>query len=112
MNRFRYFPLIAVLIFIIFASISCGYNGKATVKVTNIGELAVTIRIYIGYDQALTHLDPGEHEIYEFKWPGHKDQQVTYIRYPKGDDTDQLYDMLTLSDGDYLDLEVEFYPEN
>lgn len=111
MNRIRYFSLIAILIFILFVSTACNYNGKATIKVTNIGQLAATIRITIGYDRAITNLEPGEHEVYEFKWPGHDDQQVTYIRYPKTDDTNQLYDKLILSDGDYLDLEVEFYPE-
>lgn len=111
MNRIRYFSLIAILIFVLFASTACNYNGKATIKVTNVGQLAATVRITIGFDRAITHLDPGEHEVYEFKWPGHKDQKVNYIRYPKDDNTDQLYDVLIVSDGDYLELEVEFYPE-
>jgi len=107
----RYFPLVAILIFILLASTACKYNGKATIKVTNVGTLKATIRIYIGYDMAVTSLEPGGYEIYEFKWPGHDDQQVTYIRYPTNDDTTQLYDTLLISDGDYLELEVAFYPE-
>jgi hypothetical protein len=99
-----------ILIFILFFSTGCNYNGKATIRVTNVGELAVTIIIYIGYDRAITHLEPGEHEVYDFAWPGHEDQEVSYIRYPKGNDTNQLYDKITVSDGDYLELEVEFYP--
>lgn len=112
MKRLKYLPIFILLIFVSMVSVSCNYNGKATIKVTNVGELTVTLRIYIGLDQAFTILDPGEYEVYEFEWPGHKNQQVTYIRYPKDDDTRQIIENLTLKDGDYLELEVEFYPED
>lgn len=111
MKRLKYLPLFILLIFFSMVSVSCNYNGKATIKVTNVGELAAMIRIYIGLDRAATILEPGEYEVYEFQWPGHKDQQVTYIRYPKNNDTRQIIENLTVKDGDSLEFQVEFYPE-
>lgn len=111
MKKFKFLSSIMIMLFILIAAAGCNYNGKATIKVTNIGELEVTIRIQIGYDQAISYLKTGEHDIYEFKWPGHREQQVTYIRYPRNDNTRQIVETLTLKDGDYLEFEVEFYPE-
>ena len=108
MKRYKYLFIITTVLIISILSTGCNYNGKATIQVTNVGELAAIIRIYIGFDQALTHLEPGEKEIYEFAWPGHKDQLVTYIRYPKDNSENQLYDTITIKDGDYLELEVDF----
>ena len=112
MKRYKYLPTSILLILVLMVLTNCNYNGKATIRVTNVGELGATIRIYIGIDQALTVLEPGEYEIYEFEWPGHKDQQVTYIRYPKDDKTKQFVENITIKDGDYLEFQVEFYPEN
>lgn len=112
MKRLKYLPFLMIVIFILTTAISCNYNGKATITITNVGELIVHIRIQMGFDQAFTQLDPGQQEIYELEWPGHKDQQVTYIRYPKDDDTRQIVETLTIKDGDNLELEVEFYPES
>jgi len=111
MKRLKYLPTFTLLILVLMISVSCNYNGKATIRITNVGELGATIRIYIGIDQAFTVLEPGEYEVYEFAWPGHNDQQVTYIRYPKDNNTRQLVENLTIKDGDNLELFVEFYPE-
>ncbi len=108
MKKYKYLAVIILTGIILIAAVGCKYNGHATIKVTNTGTLIATIRIHFGLDQAVTHLDPGKYEIFEFEWPGHGNQVVTYIRYPKGNDKDQLIDTLTLKDGDYLEFQVSF----
>ncbi len=109
MKKFQRLLLIAVVVATLVSSTACNYNGHATIVISNVGELSAVIRVMIGYDEAYTSLEPGETETYNFSWPGHDSQTVTYIRYPKDYSDDQFVDNLIINDGDYLELEVKFY---
>lgn len=100
---------ILILSLCLLAAVSCKYNGKATIKVTNVGTIKATIALSIGYDQALTHLEPGQTETYELTWPGRGSQTVNLVRYPYNEPEKGIKDVLTVNNGDYLEFTVEFH---
>ncbi|MCK4762269.1 MAG: hypothetical protein KAW12_08740 [Candidatus Aminicenantes bacterium] len=103
---------ILIILFCLTATVSCKYNAKATIKVTNVGTLKISIALTLGYDKALTHLDPGLAEIYELSWPGRGSQTVNLVRYPYGEPEKGIKDVLTVNNGDYLEFTAEFHAES
>lgn len=97
---------ITILVAAALLAASCNYNGKATIVVKNVGELWVTVRILDG----ITHIPPGGEDIFDLEWPGHADQTVQIVAYPRGEPEKAEAQVITVKDGDYLVFEVEFYP--
>ncbi len=98
---------ISILVLVVILAASCNYNGKATIKVRNVGELTVTVRM----QTAISYISPGGEDIFELEWPGHADQTINFVAYPQNQPEKAEYKVITVKDGDYLEFEVAFYPE-
>lgn len=100
--------LLVFLILIAVFATSCNYNGEATIHVRNIGTLIVTVRVENSY----THLEPGSEDFFDITWPGHGDQRINFHYYPYNHPELSVSQLLTVKDGDYLDFNVEFHPDD
>jgi hypothetical protein len=99
--------LIILLVCAVIFATGCNYNGKASIKVRNVGTLDITIRV----QGTVSTISPGEEELFELEWPGHADQQINYIVYPRNQPEKARTQILILKDGDNLSFDEAFYPE-